>query len=523
MQGVRHRLALTLVALYAGAADAAAVRYNEALPAAPRSGVEARVEAAVAEAARASGREVPRPDPRLQRAMAELVRRLPKDGRPPNDLVQAALWLHGVVEPPPHLIVVAMAPGAEDEMLAELRGQLGRALSQGRYRRVAAAAAAGDEIHVVVALQETALELEPVPRAMPRGGRTPLKGRLLPPYRKPEGFVTGPNGQVTKLHLDGDASRFLGTFHCGPDKGRYQIELTGDDRYGATVLANFPVYCGVPAPTTLAPSVARAESRFTDAASAEARLVELVNADRARAGLPALEVDARLRDVARAHSADMQAHGFVGHVSPVTGSARDRVVKAGIDAQLVAENVARAYTPEEAQRGFMESPGHRANVLSREVTHVGVGVVAQDTTGGGKELLVTQLFLRPGEALSPASRPELRKKIDALRRGRGLGALDADEQLDRIAQATADELAAGKLSTEAAGAPLDRALSKLAGRFRSVRSVVATTSSVQKVVESLTRALLDADAGAVGIGLKKGRRPDGSVALFAVIVLAAKR
>ncbi|HUS65642.1 MAG TPA: CAP domain-containing protein [Kofleriaceae bacterium] len=505
-------------------AGSPAVRYNDPVPVVPRAPLERRIETLVADIAQKMRREPPRPDPRLAEAASELVRRMPADGRPPNDMVQAALWLHGVVEPPPHLIVVTMGRDSEAEMLEELRGQLPRALAQGRYRRVAAAIhGAGDEIRVIVALQESALELEPVPRALLHGGPAPLKGRLRAPFQRPEAFVTAPDGQVTRLPLDGDATTFSGTFRCGPDKGRYQVELNGDDRYGATVLANFPVYCGVAAPAVLDTRAAPPEEKFTDAAAAEATLHRLVNADRARAGLPALAPDARLTQIARAHSADMQAHGFVGHVSPSTGSAADRIRKAAVDAQLIMENVARAYSPSEAERGLMESPGHRANILNREATHVGIGVVAADGVGGVKELLVTQLFIRPPDKLGPQSKDELRRRIDELRRQKGLKPLGSDATLDQVSQSTAEDLARGRLTAERAGEPMDRALGRLAGKYRSVRSVVASAGGPSQVLGGLTHAVLDPTATTLGIGLGTGKRPDGSAVLYAVIVLATGR
>ena len=82
-----------------------------------------------------------------------------------------------------------------------------------------------------------------------------------------------------------------------------------------------------------------------------------------------------LVQVARAHSRDMRDTGVVAHVSPTTGSAGDRVRAGNIKSSLVLENVARAYGVGEAEEGLMNSPGHRANILSRDATHMGLGVV----------------------------------------------------------------------------------------------------------------------------------------------------
>ncbi len=522
------RLCLASLIVASSAFAAPATQYNEPLAPSPRPALEARIEALVAEVAGHERREVPRPDARLARAAEDLVRHTAPDGRPPNEQVQAALWLNGIIEPPPHLILANTSPGPDGEqaVLTELRAQLPRALSQGRYRRVGAATQRyGEQVLVLVALQESGIELSPLPRSLPNGGPTSLVGEVRAPFQRPEAFVTGPDGQVTRLALEGDATHFRGTFRCGPARGRYQLELAAEDRFGASVLANFPIYCGVPAPSALPPvtTAVRAEDKLADGPSAEAAMVRLVNQDRAHTGLPALEVDARLTQIARGHSADMQAHGFVGHVSPTTGSAADRFRRAGVDAVLIAENVARAYSPGEAELGLMESPGHRANILNRDVTRVGVGAIITDGIGGARELLVTQVFCKPPERIDAGSAVTLRHEIEALRHAHHLGALGADPALDLVAQSTAEGIARGSLRAERAGEPIERALGKLADRYQSMRSVVATSSGVAQVVSGVEKSLLDQTVTTVGVGVAAGRRPDGSPAVFAVLVLATRR
>jgi uncharacterized protein YkwD len=88
----------------------------------------------------------------------------------------------------------------------------------------------------------------------------------------------------------------------------------------------------------------------------------------------------------------MMAGGFVGHISPRSGDPAARAARAGLQPQVLLENVARAYSVGEAQRGLMQSPGHRKNCLSREASHVGIGLVLGREVGGRRELYVTQLF-----------------------------------------------------------------------------------------------------------------------------------
>ena len=105
-----------------------------------------------------------------------------------------------------------------------------------------------------------------------------------------------------------------------------------------------------------------------------AMLLALVNRDRQVAGLPGLLWDEHVADVARGHSTEMRRTKIVAHLSPVTGSAADRVRAAKIKTAVVLENVARAYGLGEAHQGLMNSPGHRANLMSHAATHLGIGV-----------------------------------------------------------------------------------------------------------------------------------------------------
>src|SRR5262245_26502762 len=88
-------------------------RYGDAIVAPPPGRLPTRIYGLVAEVALAERRETPKPEAHLELAAQEIVRHLPDDGPPSNDLVDAALRLYGIVEPPPHLIMVSMAKGGE--------------------------------------------------------------------------------------------------------------------------------------------------------------------------------------------------------------------------------------------------------------------------------------------------------------------------------------------------------------------------------------------------------------------------
>jgi uncharacterized YkwD family protein len=108
----------------------------------------------------------------------------------------------------------------------------------------------------------------------------------------------------------------------------------------------------------------------------EQRVVELTNVERAKQGLPALKIDTELSKVARIKSEDMQKNNYFDHNSPTYGSPFDMMKKFGISYTSAGENIAQGQrTPEEVVQAWMNSAGHRANILNNGFTHIGVGYV----------------------------------------------------------------------------------------------------------------------------------------------------
>jgi hypothetical protein len=519
--------ALLLLLLWPTPARAAADRYDEPPPraTAPVPPLVARIDQLVARLASQSRRPVPLRDPRLDAAADEIARIVPDRAPPPNELVQGALWLHGIVEPPPQLLLTTMGAQNEDELLARLAADLPAVLGQGRYARIGVGLQplGQGETRVLVALQESFVNIRSLPRSLPIGARVDLSGSLRDDFVNPEAFVTAPDGKVlTRMALHGRASAFGGSFKCGPEPGRYQVEITGDDRFGATVLANFPLWCGQPAPRTLrevAPPGGHDEESATPQA-AERTAFKLLNADRARAGLLPLGWDESLANVARGHSLDMMAHDFFGHISPSTGSAQDRVRKAGLDTQLLLENVARAFTAGESERGLMSSPGHRANILNAEVSRVGIGVAIEKES---HELLVTQLFSLPPEQFGAHSSDDVRRQMDELRRARKKPPLVHEPAFDELAQSMAARLASGKLTSSNVSKQIGETIASQSDRWREVRSVVAVVGSPSQVVPMAKEPLVDEAITHVGLGIERGPRREGGHGLYVVIILVTKR
>ncbi|MFC7364954.1 MULTISPECIES: CAP domain-containing protein [Bhargavaea] len=135
-----------------------------------------------------------------------------------------------------------------------------------------------------------------------------------------------------------------------------------------------------PAPAPQQPSQPSAEpaeqapQQTAGLSAVEQKVLDLTNAERAKAGLKPLAADTKLMDAARAKSADMRKNNYFSHTSPTYGSPFDQMKAAGISYKKAAENIAMGQrTPEEVVKGWMESPGHRQNILTPEFTHIGIG------------------------------------------------------------------------------------------------------------------------------------------------------
>lgn len=122
----------------------------------------------------------------------------------------------------------------------------------------------------------------------------------------------------------------------------------------------------------------------------EQKILELTNAARKKEGLTPLSPNKTLMEVARAHSANMAKQKKVAHKLDDTTPAQ-RVKKAGYNYRATGENVAAGdptFTEAEFFQGWMESKGHRENILSSKYNEIGIGI-AKDSDG---RLYYTQVF-----------------------------------------------------------------------------------------------------------------------------------
>lgn len=124
----------------------------------------------------------------------------------------------------------------------------------------------------------------------------------------------------------------------------------------------------------------------------ENQVLNLVNKERAAAGLAPLKYNSKLAEVAKAKAADLRDKNYFSHTSPTYGSPFDMMKSFGINYSSAGENIAKGYkTPAAVMDGWMNSPGHKANILNSSFTEIGVGYVT-DSTGAGYWV---QMFIRP--------------------------------------------------------------------------------------------------------------------------------
>lgn len=130
----------------------------------------------------------------------------------------------------------------------------------------------------------------------------------------------------------------------------------------------------------------------SDVKALELRVVELVNKERVSRGLQPLVNNWQLQRVARYKATDMLNKRYFSHTSPTYGSPFNMMENFGIYFSSAGENIAMGQrTPEEVIRAWMNSPGHRANILSATYTQIGVGYAK----GSNGVTYWCQMFIKP--------------------------------------------------------------------------------------------------------------------------------
>nr|WP_281201115.1 CAP domain-containing protein [Orenia metallireducens] len=124
----------------------------------------------------------------------------------------------------------------------------------------------------------------------------------------------------------------------------------------------------------------------------EQEVVRLVNVERQKQGLQPYKHNSQVSNIARRKSEDMRDKKYFSHQSPTYGSPFEMLNQFGVEFTAAGENIAKGQqTAAAVMNSWMNSPGHRKNILSEKFTEIGVGL-AKDANG---TTYWTQMFIRP--------------------------------------------------------------------------------------------------------------------------------
>lgn len=480
----------------------------------------------VASVEEASGGQL-RYDPCLGRAATEYARHLAQhpglQEAPPRQLQEAALHHVGCPDGWASSHLLLSGQDGQEEFTTFLRDVaarggimthigLGRARAQAPYRWA-----------WVVLLAERHVDLDPVPRALSPGQTLVIKGRMIEPLAQPRVLLLAPGGAVEELDmLTQPGGLFQASALLGRQRGEHWIEVLGTGPMGPRVAALFPVYVGQPPPARVELPAPPDESQIKTTEQAEQLMLDLVNQERARFGLPALQWDERLAQIARAHSQDMLAHDFFAHHSPGTGTLADRFAVARYPGHHFAENLSRSASVHEGVAGLMQSLGHRENILHPRFTHLGIGAVFVQERFGGRSLIITQNFAVPQRQISGSGfRQEVMARLDQARRLKGEPALEQPGALQQVAARFVARVQADKpTGLEEISKQIRQALDAQGVRYRSLLVQAQVVGDPQDV--TVPQAATRAHVQAAALGARPVAQPSGGV-LWVTLLLMLER
>lgn len=136
-----------------------------------------------------------------------------------------------------------------------------------------------------------------------------------------------------------------------------------------------------PAPLPPGPAASSAPATGVQVSQDEQRILDLVNQARASAGVSPLKFDAGLLKTARLKAKDMVDNNYFSHQSPTYGSPFDMMRQFGISFNYAGENIAGNQTADAAFQAWMQSEGHRKNILNGNFNYIGIGVAPSPTYG----------------------------------------------------------------------------------------------------------------------------------------------
>lgn len=200
-------------------------------------------------------------------------------------------------------------------------------------------------------------------------------------------MVVSQSGNLSQEQINNILQKYLKNYNINWDNvqvNKQEAQKPAEQKPAAPAQAQQPAKAPAQQPakaqeTAKAPAEQTKEAApaSSEVSAYEKKVLELTNQERAKAGVPALKLDEELSKVAREKSRDMQSKGYFDHNSPTYGSPFDMMKQFGISYTTAGENIAMGQkSPEEVVQAWMNSEGHRKNIMNANFTHLGVGHVA---------------------------------------------------------------------------------------------------------------------------------------------------
>jgi len=367
---------------------------------------------------------------------------------------------------------------------------------------------------IALVMQDQSLEIQPIPRKLNAGQTATLSGKLLGNLVNPKVQYTDAVGKLERAEPTSEKS-FTAQLKCGDRPGRIIVSVTAEHEGANAALASFPVGCGTDLPVAAAlPKPGGKEAATSDPAAVEKQLADMINAERASAGLQRLEVDTDLAKVARSISDD-RAKGKGITSNELTR----RLQEMDISAPTILVSEAQALSGEDAYTRLSNSPQDRANAMNSEMTHFGIGVAPGPPVDQRPTVVVSELFLKQ---VPPPNADEVKanlyKAISRRRTDARAGAVTKDPELEQIAQAYASQMAKdkGKVAKEKV-AEIEAPLYK---KFATVNELGGVKSDPLDFAEEPG---IVGDAKLVGVGVGVGTSPQFGKNSTYVVILLGKR
>ena len=369
-----------------------------------------------------------------------------------------------------------------------------------------------DQTKVVVVLLDAPVEISPpFPKRLELGQKATLSGKLVAGLQSPKVVVSDAGGQVAEPEQPAGAA-FGAEVACGDKPGRILVDIRGTLEGRSGLVASFPVACGADLPTSIAMAP---EPWPSDPREAEKKILELVNQERAAAGLPALAWDDAVAGVARGISEGLASQGGTGGVD-----VGERLRREGIGTPLVLQSAAAERTFERAHDRLVTSPGNRANIMNREVTSLGIGAVTKTDPQGSPLVYVTEVFIRQLPPVDMGkTRQALRDAVAQKRKDARTSALQPDATLDGSAQQYAEALAA------AAGTlPKEKHAELTAPLNTGFKAVTMVSGAKQEPLDFAEESQVTAPGKSLGVGVAQGKHPVlGRNAVYVVLMVGTPR